>query len=540
MKIMGSFLARFGVLVVSSVIAYWLFQGALGENTEGTVDTGVIEEVLEHITEQFVDSVDQSELVNSAIEALVDGLDDPHTSFIDSREWESFRLQAGADSDYGGVGLEILKRDSLVTVITSIPGGPALRSGIRPGDRILSIEGVSAKDWDSDQVADVLRGKEGTDVNLSVNRPGVDKPISFQLTRSVIELRSVPFKKLLKGSVGYIPLQVFSETSGREVAEALMLLREQGMKSLILDLRDNPGGLLIEGVAVTDLFLKDQLIILETKGQSSREEERIESATVESNADLSLVVLVNEGSASSSEIVAGALQDHDRALIIGNRTYGKGSVQTLYTLSGGDVLKLTTARWYTPVGRSIHMDPEEQMELRSSESSKLALNGRMVMLDDLDGRPVVKSVGGRNLYGGGGITPDISVLLDTLSSIEEEAVQGILRSTGSFTASLFNYAIKYIQDNPNLLGVVQLKDSELNLFYENLLKDSESRLERSTLESGRRFIKYQLEREIALRAWGPEGAFEQTWSTDSQILRALEVLERAKSPEQLVESTVSH
>ena len=540
MKIMGSFLARFGVLVVSSVIAYWLFQGALGENTEGTVDTGVIEEVLEHITEQFVDSVDQSELVNSAIEALVDGLDDPHTSFIDSREWESFRLQAGADSDYGGVGLEILKRDSLVTVITSIPGGPALRSGIRPGDRILSIEGVSAKDWDSDQVADVLRGKEGTDVNLSVNRPGVDKPISFQLTRSVIELRSVPFKKLLKGSVGYIPLQVFSETSGREVAEALMLLREQGMKSLILDLRDNPGGLLIEGVAVTDLFLKDQLIILETKGQSSREEERIESATVESNADLSLVVLVNEGSASSSEIVAGALQDHDRALIIGNRTYGKGSVQTLYTLSGGDVLKLTTARWYTPVGRSIHMDPEEQMELRSSESSKLALNGRMVMLDDLDGRPVVKSVGGRNLYGGGGITPDISVLLDTLSSIEEEAVQGILRSTGSFTASLFNYAIKYIQDNPNLLGVVQLKDSELNLFYENLLKDSESRLERSTLESGRRFIKYQLEREIALRAWGPEGAFEQTWSTDSQILRALEVLERAKSPEQLVKATVSH
>jgi carboxyl-terminal processing protease len=186
------------------------------------------------------------------------------------------------------------------------------------------------------------------------------------------------------------------------------------------------------------------------------------------------------------------------------------------------------------------MDPEEQMELRSSESSKLALNGRMVMLDDLDGRPVVKSVGGRNLYGGGGITPDISVPHDTLSSIEEEAVQGILRSTGSFTASLFNYAIKYIQDNPNLLGVVQLKDSELNLFYENLLKDSESRLERSTLESGRRFIKYQLEREIALRAWGPEGAFEQTWSTDSQILRALEVLERAKSPEQLVKATVSH
>ncbi|HIF38818.1 MAG TPA: S41 family peptidase [Gemmatimonadetes bacterium] len=540
MKMMGSFVARLGVLVASAIAAYLFFQGALRERTDGTIDTGVIEEVLEHITEQFVDSVDQSELVNSAIEALVDGLDDPHTSFIDSRAWESFRLQTGADSDYGGVGLEILKRDSLVTVITAIPGGPALRSGIRPGDRIFSIEGVSAKDWNSDQVADVLRGKEGTDVNLSVNRPGVDKPISFRLTRSVIELRSVPFMKLLKGSVGYIPLKVFSETSGREVEEAVQFLREQGMKSLILDLRDNTGGLLAEGVSVTDLFLKDQLVILETKGKNSGEEERIESATVESNADLSLVVLVNENSASSSEIVAGALQDHDRALIIGNRTYGKGSVQTLYRLSGGDVLRLTTARWYTPVGRSIHMDPKEQMELRSSESLKLALNGRMVMLDDLDGRPVLKSVGGRSLYGGGGITPDISVLLDTLSSIEEEAVQRILRSADSFTAGLFNYAVKYIQDNPDMLGVLQLKNSELDLFYENLLKDKESKVERSDFDNGRRFIKYQLEREIALHAWGPEGAFEQTWSTDSQVLRALEVLEKAESPEELVEAAISH
>ena len=530
------FMSRVTVMAVSAIIAYWFFQGAV-ERTIRVVDTGVIEEVLDHITEQFVDSVDQSELVNSAIEALVNGLDDPYTSFIDNRAWESFSLQAGTEADYGGVGLEILKRDSLVTVITSIPGGPALRSGIRPGDRILSIEGVSAKNWDSDQVADGLRGREGTDVNLTICRPGADKPIPFRLTRSIIELRSVPFTKLLEGSVGYIPLQVFSETSGREVEEAVESLRGQGMKSLIIDLRDNPGGLLAEGVAVTDLFLKDRLTILETKGRNSDIKERIESITVESNADLPLVILVNGNSASSSEIVAGALQDHDRALIIGSRTYGKGSVQTLYKLSGGDVLRLTTARWYTPMGRSIHMDSEEKLELISSESSKLSLNGRVVRMDDLNGRPLLKSVGGRKLYGGGGITPDISVLQDTLSLSEEEALHRIQLS-GSFTAGLFNYAVRHVQENPAILSRLQLENSELELFYKDLLRDNEAMLERSDLEIARRFIKYQLEREIALHAWGPEGAFEQTWPTDLQILRALEVLEQAQSPEKLLEAAI--
>ncbi len=517
-----------------------VFQGAFRERVSGRVDSGPLEEVLEHITEQFVDSVDQSELVDSAIEALVNGLDDPHTSFIDSQSWDSFRLQSGADAEYGGVGLEIVRRDSLVTVITAIPGGPAIRSGIRPGDRILSIEGESAKNWDTDQVANRLRGRRGTHVNLTVNRPGVDEPILFGLTRAVIELRSVPFTKLLRGSVGYIPLQVFSETSGREVEEALNSLRQRGMKSLILDLRDNPGGLLAEGVAVTDLFLEDQLIVLETKGRDPTTIERIESTTFESNADLPVVVLVNGNSASSSEIVAGALQDHDRALIIGNRTYGKGSVQTLYQLDTGDVLRLTTARWYTPVGRSINRDPEEALDMRNSESMKLALNGQMVALDNLEGRPVLKSVGGRSLYGGGGITPDISVMLDTLSTSEEEAVQRIFRSAGSFATGLFNYAVKYVQNTPSTANKIQLGNSDLGLFYQELLLENEAMLERSDFESGYRFIKYQLEREIALHAWGPEGAFEQTWQNDTQVMRALEVLEGKKSPEELLEVAIGN
>ncbi len=536
---MSSFVPRSTVLVGCVVIASWFFQGAFRGGTAKGIDSGAIEEVLYHITEQFVDSIDQSELVDSAIESLVKGLDDPHTSFIDSHAWESFRLQTGTDADYGGVGLEIVRRDSLVTVITSIPGGPALRSGIRPGDRILSIEGESAKDWDSDQVAQRLRGREGTDVELTINRPGVDEPIPFLLTRAVIELLSVPFTRLLKGSVGYIPLQVFSETSGREVEEALSSLRDMGMKSLILDLRDNPGGLLAEGVAVTDLFLEDQLTVLETKGRDREQVETIESTTVESNEDLPMVVLVNGNSASSSEIVAGALQDHDRALIIGNRTYGKGSVQTLYQLDTGDVLRLTTARWYTPVGRSIHRDAEEQLETRNSDQMKLALNGQMVVLDNVEGRPIVKSLGGRSLYGGGGITPDINVMLETLSVLEEEAVQRIFRSAGSFATGLFNYAVRYVQNNPSMPRKIHLEDSDLGSFYQDLSKENESMVERDDFVTATRFIKYQVEREIALHAWGPEGAFDQTWPTDTQVTRALDLLQGKNSPK-LLEAVSKH
>ena len=320
------------VLVVALITGGWFLQRGVEQEANVYLQERLFKEVLDHVTDQFVDPVDASGLIGSAIEGVLEELNDPHTSFIDAETWDGFRFRSGADAEYGGVGLEISNRDGWVTVITPIPGGPALRAGIRAGDRVIEVEGVSAADWETDQAANLLRGTPGTEVDLLIDRPGVDEPIPFTLTRAVIELLSVPFATMLDEGVGYIPLQVFSETSGNEVRGAIDRLREDGLTSLMLDLRNNPGGLLEEGVGVADLFLDNGDPILETRGRASGQNQNYGAVSPEMLPGLPVIVLVNANSASASEIVAGALQDHDRALVVGNRTYGKGSVQTLYRL----------------------------------------------------------------------------------------------------------------------------------------------------------------------------------------------------------------
>ena len=525
------------VLAIALVTGGWFLQRGVGQETNVYVQARLFQEVIEHVSEQFVDPVDRSGLIESAIEGVLEDLGDPHTSFIDAATWESFRFRSGADAEYGGVGLEILKRDGWVTVITPLPGGPAIRAGIRTGDQIVEVEGETAKDWETDTAADRLRGSPGTDVDIMIRRPGVDEPIPFTLTRDVIELLSVPFSLMVDDGVGYIPLQVFSETSGREMREAIASLRDQGMTSLVLDLRDNPGGLLDEGVAIADMFLPTSSAILETRGRGSGQNGRFDASRPELLPDLPLVVLVNQNSASSSEIVAGALQDHDRALVVGSRSYGKGSVQTLYRLSGGNILRLTTARWYTPVGRSIHMTREEQVASRAPDVSTLALSGQRVLKDDPQDRPTVQSMGGRTLFGGGGITPDLTVLPDTLTLAEQEAVQRIFRSAGAFATALFNFSVSYVQEHPDLkLGFTSSR-ADLDRFYRYLVDDNEVDLDRADYTAAARFVTSQLEREIAVQAWGEEDAFRQVRSRDAQLNKAIELLQSSKSSEALFRAT---
>ena len=249
------------------------------------------------------------------------------------------------------------------------------------------------------------------------------------------------------------------------------------------------------------MFLPSSSAILETRGRAAGQNQKFAASRPELLPNLPVVVLVNQGSASSSEIVAGALQDHDRALIVGGRSYGKGSVQTLYRLSGGNILRLTTARWYTPVGRSIHMTREEQMASRAPETSTLASSGQRVLKDDREGRPTVESMGGRILFGGGGITPDVTVLPDTLTLAEQEAVQRVFRSAGVFATALFNFSVSYVQEHPDLeLGFVS-SGADLDRFYRYLVDEHEVELDRADFMAARRFVRYQLEREIALQAW---------------------------------------
>ena len=521
------------VLVVALITGGWFLQRGVGQEANIYLQARLFEEVLDYVTEQYVDPVDRSGLIGSAIEGVLEELNDPHTSFVDAQTWDGFRFRSGLEADYGGVGLEILNRDGWVTVITPIPGGPALRAGIRAGDRIIEVEGASAADWETDQAVSLLRGSPGTDVSVLIDRPGVDEPIPFTLTRAVIELLSVPFATMVDEGVGYIPLQVFSQTSGREVRGAIERLQEEGLTSLILDLRDNPGGLLDEGVGVSDLFLANGSAILETRGRASGQNQQFGAVSPEMVPGLPLVVLVNENSASASEIVAGALQDHDRALVIGSRTYGKGSVQTLFRLSGGNMLRLTTARWYTPVGRSIQIVRDERTEDGTGLNPALGIRGQRVLKDAPEGRPTVESFGGRTLYGGGGITPDLVVLPDTLSTGEQAAVQRLFRFAAAFNTAVFSYAVSYVQDHSELEPGFSLAQAGLDRFYRILVDEHEVVLDESDFVAAVRFVTYQLERQIALQAWGEEGEFLQAREEDRQLNDAIEILKRADTPEAL-------
>lgn len=518
------------VMVLSVGAGGWLLQQGVDRAENVFVRVRVLQEVIERVESSFVEDVDPASLYDSAIDGLIRDLGDPHSSFLPRREYEDLRIRT--EGEYGGVGLEVTERNGYVTVVSPIPGGPGGRVGIRAGDQFFEIEGVAADTMVTDQAVELLRGRPGTSVTVRMLRPGVDEPIEFTIEREAIRLMAVPFSTMLEGDVGYVPLRTVRETSVEEVREAVDSLREDGMRALIFDLRGNPGGLLDQGIAVTDLFLDRGQGIVETRGRARDQSEIFEASRPDRYPGLPVIVLVDGVSASASEIIAGALQDHDRAVLVGETTFGKGSVQSLFRLTGGDVLRLTTARWYTPVGRSIHLDPVERNGAEPSHT--LSIAGQLIQPVELEGRPEYESAGGRTLYGGGGITPDLYVMPETLSAAEMSAVQRLFTRAGGFSIALFNYAVQYVADHPGLQPGFGVSDADLEAFFETLPEFGAS-VDREDFEGAERFVRYQLEGEIALQAWGAEGQFRQLLDRDRQLQRALTVLEGVARGDELLE-----
>jgi carboxyl-terminal processing protease len=351
----------------------------------------------------------------------------------------------------------------------------------------------------------------------------------------VVHIKSVPFAMRLDGDVGYVPLRVFRNTSSDEVRAAVDSLRQEGIRSLVLDLRGNPGGLLDEGIGVAELFVGEGARVVETRGRAAGQSQTFAASRPAVYADLPTAVLIDGTSASASEIVAGALQDHDRALLVGMPSYGKGSVQTLFRLSGGNVLRLTTARWYTPVGRSIDRHPQgqDQDQAPAAAHGSLTLSGALLRPPSDQDRPTFESDGGRTLYGGGGIVPDVRVLPDTLSSDEAQAVRALYRHAGAVNTGLFSFAVQYNQDHPDLQSGFRLTDGDLARFRASLADDSVE-IADDVFRGAARYLRYQLEREVALQALGDQGEFEQTRSDDTQLNRALTLLRQATSTDDLL------
>ena len=517
------------VVLFSVVAGGWLLQQGVDRADNVYVRVRVLQEVVDRVESSFVDEVDAGRLYNSAIDGLIRDLGDPHSSFLPAADYENLRIRT--EGEYGGVGLEVVDRNGYVTVVSPIPGGPGGRAGIRAGDRFYEIEGVRADTMIVDQAVEILRGRPGSEVTVRMLRPGVEEPIEFRITREVIHLKAVPFATMLEDGIGYVPLLTFRETSTSEVQAAVDSLRQEGMRGLILDVRGNPGGLLDQGIGVTDLFLERGRNIVETRGRAANQSETYSASGPDLYAGMPMVLLIDQSSASASEILAGALQDFDRAVLIGETTFGKGSVQSLFRLTGGDVLRLTTAKWFTPKGRGIHLDPAARPE--SDAPRAYSISGQIIDPTVIEGRPEFTSEAGRTIYGGGGITPDLFVLPETLTAQESNAVLGLFRRGGGFSLALFNFAVQYVAENDDLQPGFTLSDADLERFRVSLA-DFGGVADPADFRAAERFVRYHLEREIALQAWDDAGQFNQVRSHDRQLQRAVELLRSAESPQQLL------
>ncbi len=354
---MRSGLQKKAVLIGTLLILLTLSLGGTGVSkspeTGATYDSlRLFTEVLSIVQNQYVDEVPPKELIYNAIKGTLRSLD-PHSSFLDPDMYRE--MQVETTGIFGGLGIEITLKDDFLTVVAPIEGTPAYRAGIQPGDRIAKIEGISTKDMQLVEAVKRMRGKPGTTVTISIVREGWLEPRDFTITREQIHVQSVRTQELEPG-IGYIRVRQFQEQTASDLEAALEKVAKNNgnPQGLILDLRNNPGGLLNTAVEVTEKFLDDSKLVVYTEGRVRNQNMRFTAHPKKAYMGFPLVVLVNHGSASASEIVAGALQDWNRAIIIGTQTFGKGSVQTIIPLSDGSALRLTTAKYFTPKGRSIH------------------------------------------------------------------------------------------------------------------------------------------------------------------------------------------
>lgn len=523
MKIKRAVLAPLTIAAVALATGGWFLQR--GVSSEGNVYTQarLFEEVLHRISDDYVDAKDPSSLYKMAINGLIYELGDPYTAFMTPEDYKE--LKVTTQGEYGGIGSEITKRDGWVTILAPLPGSPSERAGLHAGDKIVEIDGVSTKGWSQDDAVAKLRGPKGSTVEFKVARAGMDDLITFKLVREEIQVKSVRTSYLMPDGVGYIELRVFSENTAGELRSAIDGLRKEGMKGLIVDVRGNPGGLLDQAISASDLFLKRGQPVSELRGRVAGMNQKFVAQSPDQYPGLPVVVLTGPQTASASEILAGALQDHDRALVVGQTTFGKGLVQTLFQLPAGHWLKMTTARWYTPVGRSIQsphamgMSPEEGEVVDSVAPEKIE-------------REAYRTDGGRTVYGGGGITPDLLIEPDKFTEAEIEFLKAVQKHGSKFYDLLYKYALDYHRQRANLQPGFVVTADQLDGFYK-VLNENEVPVSRELFDGARRWLGQELGYQVAYARWSPQEARKRANAEDPQVKVAAELLRSSRDPQAL-------
>jgi carboxyl-terminal processing protease len=524
MKMNRTLMAPVLVAAIAMATGGWFLQRGIGQERNIYANARLFEDVLRFVSDNFVDQKQPSELYRMAIDGMLEELGDPHTSLMLAQDYERLRMQT--QGEYGGIGIQIDRRGGWITVIAPLPGTPGMRAGLQAGDQIVEVNGESTRDWDTDMAVSQLRGPKGSAVDIKVIRGGVEQPIPFRIVREEIHIQAVPTSYVMNGNVGYVELVSFSESSTDELRQAIQRLRSEGAHGVILDLRHNPGGLLEQGVAVSDLFLDRGQLVSETKGRVSNQNQRMVARTADQFPGLPVVVLVGPSSASASEIVAGALQDHDRALVVGRTTYGKGSVQTVFPLTGDNWLKITTARWYTPVGRSIQkpygIDALEALHgFRAGEDSP-------AQSESAD-RPEYRTDAGRTVYGGGGIHPDLVLSPDTLTAEERLLLEELQQHFTEYTTARLNFAVSHLRENPGLRPDFEVTGAMLASFHRALAQAGVS-VDRLLYDRASRWVARDLAQEITYSKWGQQAARQRLNATDPQVAVAADLLRRARTP----------
>ncbi len=489
-----------------------------------------INDIINYINDEYVDTVNDKELVESAIRAMLENLD-PHSTYIPAEDLKAYTEPL--EGNFDGIGIEFHIQEDTIMVVAAVSGGPSEQLGIQSGDRIVKVEdktvaGIGIRNED---VLKMLRGKSGTKVSISVLRRGVDKLIDYEITRGKIPINSVDAWYMINDDIGYIRVSQFGAYTYEEYRDAFMSLKEKGMKKLILDLRDNPGGYLQTAIKIADEFLPENKLIVYTKGKSRPHENYLASSRGLFE-DGDMAVLIDEGSASASEIVAGALQDWDRATLVGRRSFGKGLVQEQSSLPDGSALRLTIARYYTPTGRSIQKPYTGGYEEYVKELVERQAHGELEFSDSIHFADSLKftTPGGKTVYGGGGIMPDVFVPLDTtfISAFYSDAYsKGLIGQFAYDYVDLHRSELVAYKGFEKFNKNFSLTDEAYNRFVNYAYSKGVAKDDKGVKHSEAK-IKVILKAYIARQFWKGNGYYPVMNASDNTVIKAVQVLEKEK------------
>ena len=495
--------------VLLSVAILFMSFGLWAEKDNIYSSLKLFSEILNNVHTKYVRSVNTQDLIQAAINAMLKELD-PHTAYMDEDEYKELRI--GTRGEFGGLGITIGITNDVLTVVSPLEGTPAFEAGILAGDRIVKIEGKSTEGITLQEAVKKLRGKPGTQVNISIERMGVEELLDFTIVRDVIKIDAVPYSGMLTDDVGYIRLARFSAGAGKSLAHAVDSLRSDGAKKFIVDLRDNSGGLLNQAVEVSEIFLEEGEEIVSTKGRTKGANRRYLASYPSVVSGSPLIVLVNNGSASASEILSGTIQDWDRGLVVGLPTYGKGSVQSIIPMSNGTALRLTTAEWYTPSGRLINKERKSEDE----ETAEAETDSAVVLID----KEIFHTVGGlkRIVYGGGGITPDLELTEDSPNDFETQLVRD---------RRFFDFAIHYTKARDRVDRPFEADEAVLDEFKAYLDRNEVTYTD-AQFDSSASFIARMIELDVSGSLWGMSGRYGASLKSDPWVKKAISLLDMSQ------------